>query len=153
MLNTKYWAQPLLPLWNLHHWCSFTVSMFFFYLDSWKRQTWIVFNSLNNYHLKIKFTIDFDLKKAFFLELKIFLRTIQPLTLTLSLQTGINIFTLHLNIHIIPNAPPWGTTEYVHIKKIWKYIWTIYYGSAQDAILKPYSWKDKNSFTKILNQD
>lgn len=89
MLNTKYWAQPLLPLWNLHHWCSFTVSMFFFYLDSWKRQTWIVFNSLNNYHLKIKFTIDFDLKKAFFLELKIFLRTIQPLTLTLSLQTGI----------------------------------------------------------------
>ena len=89
MLNTKYWAQPLLPLWNLHHWCSFTVSMMLFFIwthEKDKLELFLIALTIITWKLNLPYSL---IKKAFFLELKIFLRTIQPLTLTLSLQTGI----------------------------------------------------------------
>lgn len=89
MLNTKYWAQPLLPLWNLHHWCSFTVSMMLFFIwthEKDKLELSLIALTIITWKLNLPYSL---IKKAFFLELKIFLRTIQPLTLTLSLQTGI----------------------------------------------------------------
>ena len=89
MLNTKYWAQPLLPLWNLHHWCSFTVSTMLFFIcthEKDKLELFLIALTIITWKLNLPYSL---IKKAFFLELKIFLRTIQPLTLTLSLQTGI----------------------------------------------------------------
>ena len=89
MLNTKYWAQPLLPLWNLHHWCSFTVSMMLFFIwthEKDKLELFLIALTIITWKLNLPLSL---INKAFFLELKIFLRTIQPLTLTLSLQTGI----------------------------------------------------------------
>ena len=89
MLNTKYWAQPLLPLWNLHHWCSFTVSMMLFFIwthEKDKLELFLIALTIITWKLNLPYSL---IKKAFFLELKIFLRTIQPLTLTLSLQIGI----------------------------------------------------------------
>lgn len=89
MLNTKYWAQPLLPLWNLHHWCSFTVSMMLFFIwthEKDKLELFLIALTIITWKLNLPYSL---IKKAFFLKLKIFLRTIQPLTLTLSLQTGI----------------------------------------------------------------
>ena len=89
MLNTKYWAQPLLPLWNLHHWCSFTVSMMLFFIwthEKDKLELFLIALTIITWKLNLPYSL---IKKAFFLELKIFLRTIQPLTLTSSLQTGI----------------------------------------------------------------
>ena len=64
-------SAPLVQF-HIYRWCKLELFLIALTIITWK--------------LNLPYSL---IKKAFFLELKIFLRTIQPLTLTLSLQTGI----------------------------------------------------------------